>query len=218
MTSDPVPGFPLAAGHRYGSTGAYDSQVHDGSGTVQEQYSLKLWQREYAKYDRDMVPSGAYDGPTQRACIAAQRACGLTITGDLDRYTWDAVFDGRLAPEAPKAPSPVGRPMDLGKLAAIVDTPDMRKARERERSQTSAVNKIMYRNRHRGEAPDWYGLDEPFRTAKIRAILGLAPGKWTHELTTRVKGIQRTGGVPVTGDLDKATAWLLNEVTPVVRS
>lgn len=217
MTND-VPGFPLPAGHRYGAMGAYDSQVHDGSGTVQEQYFLKLWQREYAKYDRDMIPSGAYDGPTQRACIASQRACGLPITGDLDNLTWDAVFGGRLAPQRATEPASYGRPTDLGKLASIVDTPDQKKARARERAQTSAVNKIMYRNRHKGEAPDWYSLDEAFRTAKVRAILGMVPGKYTQELTARIKGVQRVGGLPVTGDLDKPTAWLLDEMTPVVGS
>lgn len=213
--TQPVPGFPLPMGHRFGLS-PYDLQVHDGSETLQDQHYLRLWQREYARYDRDMTVTGAFDGPTQRACIATQRACNLTITADLDEPTWEAVFDGRLAPrpvETPAQPKPPGWFDDLGKLAGVVDTPPMKQSRAKARAEESNRNKIIYRNRHKGPAPAWY--DEPDAVTKIRSILGMPPGRYTQELRARVKGLQRAGGLAVTGEVDKATAWLIDETTVV---
>lgn len=207
-----IPKFPLPAGHRYGFA-PYDLQVHNGTESVTDQHYLRLWQATYAKYDRDFHPSGQYDGPTQRAAIATQRLCGLTVTGEVDPPTWDAVFSGALAPK-PDPPRAKPAPFVLGpKLAAVVDTEAEQRERARQRTRDSAANKILWRNRSRGEVPGWYTLPEAERIDKVRSILGMRPGKRTADLTQRVKGIQRVAKLDVTGDLDPATAWVLDEMT-----
>lgn len=214
-----IPAFPLPMGHRYGLN-PYDVAVHDGTESTTDQHYLRLYQREYAKYDRDMTVTGQFDGPTQRSAIAAQRACGLTITAEVDAPTWVAVFDGRLAPETGVEPRPprTREPVDLGKMAGVVDTASMKTQRVIERTRESSANKIIWRNRHKGEAPEWFRWDEVDRINKVRSILGMAPGKNTVELRTRIKGIQRAGKLAPTGAIDTATAWLIDEITPVVAS
>lgn len=209
-----IPKFPLPAGHRYGLS-PYDLQVHNGTESVNDQHYLMLWQRQYAKYDRDYTASGQFDGPTQRAAIATQRHCGLTITAEIDPPTWEAVFAGGLAPKPPEIPVP-RPPLVVGpKLAAVLDTEADQRARAQQRTRNSFANKILWRNRHLGDVPDWYNLPEADGINKVRSIFGLRPGKRTADLTTRIKGIQRAHKLDVTGDLDPATAWLLDEMVRV---
>lgn len=87
--------FPLPAGHTFGVANPYQIQVHDGSEAVEHTLAIRDWQLRYkAEWDRDQPVTGRFDGPTQRACIAVQRARGLNYSQVLDADTWDAVFSG----------------------------------------------------------------------------------------------------------------------------
>lgn len=216
--TETFPPFPLPSGHRYGAN-PYDLAVHDGSEYGNDAHWLSLWQREYSFYDRDLHVSGKFDGPTQRACIAVQVTCELTITSELDAPTWDALYSGRfkalratLTPE--QAPpvvrtTPYGR-SDLGKLAGVVDTPKQKDSRAAARTAESNARKILWRHRKTGEAPEWYGLPEAGRQQRARSILGMDAVR--GDLPTRLRGVQSAAQIPVTGDLDPATAWLLDEM------
>lgn len=211
MTAEPLT-WPLPAGHRYGLN-PYDITIHDGTESYSDHHSLWQWQHKASLVDRDLVPTGKFSGPTQRACIDVQRVCDLTINAELDKPTWDAVFSGLYATQsaeqtqAVQPAGPRGR-SEPGKLSGVVDTPAMKRARAEARSAESTANKILHRNRHKGQAPAWYDLDEPDKYAKVRSILGVPRG----DLDPRIRGVQRRAGLPETGSLDPATAWVLDEM------
>jgi hypothetical protein len=165
-------------------------------------HALTLWQQRYLlREDREMVVTGRFDGPTQRAAIALQRKLGLPITALVDNATWDALWATETAENAPGIPDttpkaqrgPEGPP---GEVLAKADPKDR-------------AAKITKRNG--GGRPPWMTKNVLLTTAKSRAVLSM-PNATQDELAARLRGVQTAAGLAVTGMLDVPTAWVLDEM------
>lgn len=211
-----APKFPLPLAHCFGLD-PNDITVHDGS-KLMDQQALIAWQRRYRNaWNSDGVVTGAFDGPTQRACIDVQRRLGLVITAVLDQATWDAVWAPTEDAEKP-AESPVEAPAgpalteDQGPpVVAQAQPVKPTRVGSASKAQKSAANKIVWRHRADGEMPRWMDNPEFDREQVARIKLGISADE---DLAERLKGLQLIAGIEQTGSLDAATAWLLEERAP----
>jgi len=191
--------FPLPLGHAFGHN-PYDLQMHDGSDHVGDSHWLTQWQQRYLFEDREMVITGRFDGPTQRAAIAVQRSRRLPITAVVDKATWDALWATESAQNAPAVPEGTPGAPEGSEGSGEV----LAKADPKERAA-----KITKRNG--GGRPPWMTRNLLLTTAKVRAILAM-PDATQDELAARLRGVQTAAGLTVTGVLDVPTAWVLDEM------
>lgn len=84
--------FPLPLGHKFGYN-PFDISVHDCSTNFAEGEHLRAFQHHcMLHWDPNLVPSGRFDGPTQKVVVEVQRVSGLVISGMLNKDTWDAAY------------------------------------------------------------------------------------------------------------------------------
>lgn len=223
MTENP---FPLPAGHYYGPTG-WDLVAHDGL-EVRDSGPLLEWQRLYAaRWDRDMVPTGVFAGPTQRAALRIQREAGLPLTGNVDEPTWIAGLVGGtppktddVTPDLSKQLEETRRAADRAKQQEANRTAHALKteAAERERTTWKKRSSLEHQYAQAGCPPWWpnhdFGPgDGGMHVAKVCRILGMtAEKRFTEALEQRVRGLQSAGGLEASGVVDLPTAKLLDKV------
>lgn len=223
MTENP---FPLPAGHYYGPTG-WDLVAHDGL-EVRDSFPLLEWQRIYSvRWDRDMVPTGHFAGPTQRAALRIQRETGLPMTGKLDEATWVAGLTGGTPSKTDDVTRDLSEQLEDARRAA--DRKKQSEAnktahalqterREHERTTWKGRSTLEHQYAQVGCPVWWPGHDfgpgdSGAHIAKVCRILGMTASKrYTEALEIRVRGLQSAGGLEATGVVDLPTAKLLDKV------
>jgi hypothetical protein len=208
--------FPLPHGHYFGLN-PFDVRCHTGDDNWVDEARIKAWQRKYSlTWDRAQPATGRFDGPTQRAVVAVQRKLGLPVSAVLDEDTWRAVFDGLSATEtashdvAPTEVPPETREAPEGHSEASVRVAVV--------PNDDPKNRIAIDEETLPEPPAWFNSPSPVGMSsrgpvvrKIRTLLGMQPrDTWSSEVTQRVRGLQKTHRLPVTGWVDTRTAVVLD--------
>lgn len=201
-----APKHPLPQGHAYGPEQGV-LMWHSGRDNLLDRAGLCAWQRRYrsAWYSRLDV-TGVYDGATQRAAVAVQRAAGLPVTGLIDRDTWEAVWTVQRPSRTPPEPAP----------EPVVPTAKRQTSREWNRKRQFAQAGIEYGTDP--EAPPWwpgrlFGLGESgWHVRQVQDLLGLkATGIYNQDTARRVRGYQKMhAGLTVSGIVDLVTAQHLD--------
>jgi peptidoglycan hydrolase-like protein with peptidoglycan-binding domain len=195
--------FPLPSGHVFGLN-PNSVQYHDGSDLGADTFYLTHWQSHYQrKWDREGVITGRFDGPTQRAALAVQKAGGLPLTGVVDAETWDAVFQ-------PSRPGPAA----VVELAEFVSQRGSEGAGRKAAARETKRTKTLPNGR---TAPTWYpgsrfGAGSTGEHVKrIRIILGMAvTDVFDDDLVARVRGVQLDAKLRRTGIVDERTALAID--------
>lgn len=221
--------FPLQAGHHFGPVG-WDLAAHDGQGSPAEAAALMEWQRLYALRwgDRDMVATGHFAGPTQRAALRVQLLAGLKLTGNVDEETWVAGLNLGTAPPRTDdvTPDPSKELEQLRRRTAREAKTAANKARheketeqrEAERKRWKAKSTLEHQYAQPGCPPWWPGHDfgpgtSGAHVGKVYRILGMVPVKeFSGRLGERVRGFRTANGLPIGDWVDLETAKLLDRV------
>lgn len=199
-----APPFPLPVGHVFGPPG--DLRYHDGR-VIRDSLGLRRWQAALHGYwcRPNCLTSGLYDGRTQRAVYEVQEVLGRPRTGLLGAEEWPVPW------ETPRPRKPLPEPPPK-------PTPWESRQAARDRKK-----KWLRHSNHRvqfgtdPDAPPWYP-GRPFgpheigdHVRRVQEILGLTPsGRYTLQMTQRIRGWQRAMGLPVSGVVDIRTACLLD--------
>lgn len=195
--------FPLPAGHVYGPpNGAI--HWHSGRDNPFDGQWIRVWMDQYRqRINRGVRPDQirpVFDGIVQAAVIDVQRLTGQPVTGTLGPDTWAAVWT-----YSPPQRPPVQQPPKAKKGGRGVS----RTGQEYWRSMSTFHVKY-------GEdpaAPPWWP-GRPFgphergeHVRQLQVLLGVKPtGVYNRDTERRVRGVQRIGGLPVSGVVDKSTA------------
>lgn len=197
------PSFPLPLGHTFGLSRYGSIMVHDGKADPRHQSALRQWQSAYkGRLRRPRFEiNGIFDGPTQRAVAEVQKLAGLPVTGMLGPDEWALVWT---------LSQPKGAYVRPGGEHA-----------ERQREQHKANVKDYWRRYskwdiHPGSdpnAPAWFpgrpfGYRERGEHVKpVQEFFGLKPnGRFSSLVATKVRGFQKTRGLPISGYVDARTA------------
>ncbi len=186
----------LPPGHKYASN-TFDLSCHDGSKSWEDHRSLRGWQHQATLVTSlEVKVTGRFDGLTQKACVAVQKANGLPVTAVLDKDTWDALW-------ATQKPQPAPTPTQTVLEPLRPSQGPLRLSPQIKRRNASA---IVARNE--GPRPSWYTTP---RTSlpRARVILGAKP---YSDVSAQLRALQVTHGLDTTGELDAATAWLVDEM------
>lgn len=190
--------FPLPMGHMFGVSLSGDLRFHDPRYNIREAAYLRDWQTRYrSMWWSGLDVTGRYDGPTQRAAVAVQKAASLPVTGWVDWATWDAVWTSQRPVRPPEDPTPA-KPKRISK-----EQWDYWR-------KTSAYD-ITYGKDEND--PPWYP-GRPFgrhergwHVRELQNLLSLKPtGCFNEDTERRVRGWQRMHGLPASGVVDSPTA------------
>lgn len=202
------PPYPLPGGHAYGPTTG-DLRYHNGRGSLTERSGLIAWQQRYrSAWWSGLDVTGTYDGGTQRAAVAVQKASGLPVTGMVDADTWRAVWAVQRPAKA--VPEPVAEPTLTHKRKSSVSK---RRWHHWRRMSAAGIEYGMD-----PDAPMWWpgrpfgSHERGWHVREAQLLLGIKPtGVYNRDTVARVKGYQRMRpGLMPTGILDLPTARQLD--------
>jgi len=202
-----IPRWPLLPDHLFAPT-SYDLRHHTGRESLTDLQAVARWQRAYNQRhspSRPITVNGIFDGPTQKAVIWIQKRAKLPVTGTIDRYTWEAVWQ-----------------LPMWWQWADPDLPKV----EHEPRTVSGKRIFKYWTRLSRDNPG-YGMDpnapwwypgKPFgrhergyHVRHMQQLLGIRETGCVNEQTARrLRGFQRLMGLPVSGVCDAVTAAKLD--------
>lgn len=200
-----TPPYPLPSGHAYGPGWLGNLSHHDGRSSLVDRSGLLVWQRRYrSAWWSGLELTGQYDGGTQRAAVAVQKASALPVTGLVNRDTWEAVWTVQRPAKPAPAPTPTAEPTPAQKASVT-----KRRWHHWRRMSAHGVDYGAER-----DTPAWwpgrpFGAHERgWHVREAQQLLGVKPtGVYNADTVRRVRGYQRMhAGLNPTGIMDLPTA------------
>ena len=82
-----------AAPYPFDDGRAFGPYMGDESTDSGDGITVMIWRLILTRYMDNRVPIGIYDNDVAQAIRRLQRACGITVTGTMNKRTWNALFD-----------------------------------------------------------------------------------------------------------------------------